>query len=180
MPWCWTSLSFGKCTEMTNLRYFTRLFSVILHYTMVINTLRPRENGRHFADDIFKCIFTNENLWISIKFHWSLFPRVQLTIFQHRFKKWLGDDQATSHYMNQWWLDYRRVYASLGLNELKYTFSIHGIQISVTLFKIHRGIIWDSLFSNQLYIYKHHMIATVLRWIFRWWVFKSFSRHIVE
>ena len=30
----------------------------------------------------------------------------------------LGADQATSHYLNQWWLDYRRIYASLGLNEL--------------------------------------------------------------
>ena len=27
-------------------------------------------------------------------------------------------DQATSHYLNQWWLDYRRIYASLGLSEL--------------------------------------------------------------
>ena len=32
-----------------------------------INTLRPRQNGRHFADDIFKCIFLNENVWIPIK-----------------------------------------------------------------------------------------------------------------
>ena len=32
-----------------------------------INTLRPRHNGRHFADDIFKCIFLNENAWIPIK-----------------------------------------------------------------------------------------------------------------
>ena len=32
-----------------------------------INTLRPRQNGRHFADDIFKCIFFNENVWISLK-----------------------------------------------------------------------------------------------------------------
>ena len=31
------------------------------------NTLRPRQNGRHFADDIFKCIFLNENVWIPIK-----------------------------------------------------------------------------------------------------------------
>ena len=27
-----------------------------------INTLRPRQNGRHFADDIFKLIFLNENV----------------------------------------------------------------------------------------------------------------------
>ena len=30
-------------------------------------TLRPRQNGRHFADDMFKCIFLNENLWIPIE-----------------------------------------------------------------------------------------------------------------
>ena len=32
-----------------------------------LNTLRPRQNGRHFADDIFKYIFLNENVWIPIK-----------------------------------------------------------------------------------------------------------------
>ena len=51
--------------------------------------------------------------------HWSLFLGVQLTIFQHWLRWWLGADQATSHYLNQWWLDYRRIYASLGLNEFK-------------------------------------------------------------
>ena len=33
---------------------------------LLLNTLRPRQNGRHLADDIFKCIFRNENVWISI------------------------------------------------------------------------------------------------------------------
>ena len=32
-----------------------------------LNTLRPTQNGRHFPDGIFKCIFLNENVWISIK-----------------------------------------------------------------------------------------------------------------
>ena len=32
-----------------------------------VNTLRPRQDGRHFPDDIFKCIFFNENVWILIK-----------------------------------------------------------------------------------------------------------------
>ena len=27
-----------------------------------VNSLRPRQNRRHFADDIFKCIFLNENV----------------------------------------------------------------------------------------------------------------------
>ena len=33
----------------------------------VVNTLRPRQNGRRFADDTFKRIFLNENDRISIK-----------------------------------------------------------------------------------------------------------------
>ena len=32
-----------------------------------LNTLRQRQHGRHFADDTFKCIFLNENVWIPIK-----------------------------------------------------------------------------------------------------------------
>ena len=32
------------------------------------NTLRPRQNGRLLADDVFKCIFLNENVWILLKF----------------------------------------------------------------------------------------------------------------
>ena len=29
---------------------------------MTLNTLRLRQNGRHFPDDIFKCTFLNENV----------------------------------------------------------------------------------------------------------------------
>ena len=43
-----------------------------------VNTLRPRHNGRHFADDIFKCIFLNENAWISLKISLKFVPRVQI------------------------------------------------------------------------------------------------------
>ena len=39
------------------------LETVLKHF----NRLRPRQNEQHFADDIFKCIFFNENVWISIK-----------------------------------------------------------------------------------------------------------------
>ena len=39
------------------------------------NTLRPRQNGSHFADDIFKCIFLNENIWISIKISLKFVPK---------------------------------------------------------------------------------------------------------
>ena len=29
--------------------------------TVSVNSLRPRQHGRHFPDDIFKCIFLNES-----------------------------------------------------------------------------------------------------------------------
>ena len=41
----------------------------------LINTLRRRQNGRHFADDIFKCIFFNENVWILIKISLKFVPK---------------------------------------------------------------------------------------------------------
>ena len=39
-----------------------------------VNTLRPRQNGRHFADDTFKCIFLNENVWIPIEITQKFVP----------------------------------------------------------------------------------------------------------
>ena len=38
------------------------------------NTLRPRQNGRRFADDTFKCIFLNENVRISFKISLKFVP----------------------------------------------------------------------------------------------------------
>ena len=40
-----------------------------------VNTLRPRQNGHLFADDIFKCISLNENIWISIKISLKFVPK---------------------------------------------------------------------------------------------------------
>ena len=39
------------------------------------NTLRPRQNGRRFADDTFKHIFLNENVRISIKISLKFVPK---------------------------------------------------------------------------------------------------------
>ena len=40
-----------------------------------INTLKSRQNGHHFADDIFMCIFLNENVWIRIKISLKFVPK---------------------------------------------------------------------------------------------------------
>ena len=46
-----------------------------------VNTLRPRLNGCHFADDIFKCIFLNENVWIPIKISLKFVPKGPINNF---------------------------------------------------------------------------------------------------
>ena len=49
-----------------------------IYCTILLNTLRQRQNGRHFADDIFKCIFFYENAWISLKISLKFVPKVRI------------------------------------------------------------------------------------------------------
>ena len=51
------------------------LLAAILSRPQCVNTLRPRQNGRHFPDDIFKWIFLNENAWISIEISLKFVPK---------------------------------------------------------------------------------------------------------
>ena len=46
-------------------------------YDFMFNTLRPRQDGRHFSDEIFKCIIVNENAWILIKISLKFVPKVR-------------------------------------------------------------------------------------------------------
>ena len=46
-----------------------------------INTLRPRQDGRHFVEDIFECIFLNENVWISLNISPKFVPMVRINNF---------------------------------------------------------------------------------------------------
>ena len=39
-----------------------------------VNTLRTRRNSRNFPDDIFKCIFLSEKVWIPIKISLKFVP----------------------------------------------------------------------------------------------------------
>ena len=134
-------------------------------WPLILNTLRPRRNEQHFAEDIFKRIFFNENVWILIQISLKFVPNgpinnipalvkimswrrsgdkplsepmmvslpTHICVTRPQWVKELWDkitpipqvghlhkiSQATSHYLNQWWLVYQRIYASRGLNELR-------------------------------------------------------------
>ena len=62
----------SQCRNMADLA--VHISWDILH--MALNTLRPRQNGHHFPDDIFKWIFLNENVGILIKISLKFLPKV--------------------------------------------------------------------------------------------------------
>ena len=83
-PLYWPSSGmFGLNTKgLTVLK--VRAFSAVLnaaywtakcHSYLMVNTLRPRQNCRRFADDNFKRIFLNENVRISIKISLKFVPK---------------------------------------------------------------------------------------------------------
>ena len=88
---------------------------------MTFNTLR--QNGRHFADDVFKCIFLNENVWISFMISLKFVPNVpinnipalvQIMAWHRSGDKPLSEPIIVSLLTH--------IYASLSLNEFKSVF----------------------------------------------------------
>ena len=69
------------------------------HHPGLFITLRPRQNGRHFPDDIFKCLFFNENVWISINISLRCVPKGPVTnipaLVQIIAWRWLGDKRMS-------------------------------------------------------------------------------------
>ena len=73
----------GKLSKLdleldTELGHHFLIWCVIYLSQSPFNTLRPKQKGWHFLDDIFKCIFLNENVWISLKFSLKFVPRVPI------------------------------------------------------------------------------------------------------
>ena len=65
MPQWVNSLTFSEATRYP-------------HSFCSVNLLRPRQNSRYFEDDIFTCIFLNENLWILINVSLKFVPKEEI------------------------------------------------------------------------------------------------------
>ena len=57
----------NRCNDGSEWRVIWPIIMQLYYIYWYVYTLRPKQNGRHFADHIFKCIFLNENTWIPIK-----------------------------------------------------------------------------------------------------------------
>ena len=89
---------------------------VLTHWLLKLiarnNTLRPRQNGQNFPDDIFKYIFLNETIWILNTIRLNFVPTGPgngLALTRHQAIIWTNDGLG-------WW----RIFVSCSLNELRY------------------------------------------------------------
>ena len=94
--------------------------SVKIWWIAFLNILRQRQNGCHFADNIFKCIFFNENVWILIKISLKFDPKgpinnipalVQIMAWRHPGDKPLSEPMMvnlSTHICVSWpqWVKY--------------------------------------------------------------------------
>ena len=62
--------------KIINVLLYSRSLTVIV--MCLFNTLRPRQKGSHFTDDVFKCIFLYENVWIQIWISLKFVPKGQI------------------------------------------------------------------------------------------------------
>ena len=72
------------------------------HYNMV-NTLRPKQNGGNFENNI--TIVEGNVLNLDSDFNETSFPGCPILIRSAFFRQWLGIKQAPDHYQHQWWPD---------------------------------------------------------------------------
>ena len=75
------------------------------------NTSSLRQNGRH-PDDIFKCIFLNKNVWISIRISLKFVPKVPIdnkaSLVQIMAWHWIGNKPLFEPWPIQIWQAYQQ------------------------------------------------------------------------
>ena len=94
-----------------------------------------------------------------LTFHWRSLLRVQSTISQHWFRWW----SATSHFLNQWWLVYWRIYTPLGINDLLHWQTLHMLLIARAKWRPYTTVVCMCRIdiSHETYRHKHcHLFET--------------------
>ena len=122
----------------------------------------PEKNGRHFPDDIFKLVFLNAKCGILMKISLQYVPRGQIKNIAALVQIMAWRRPGASYHLNQRWLAYRRIYASLGLNEIfrcRVPLKFHTKYLIHTLKDvdfIHRWQFKGSLISELINVFETH------------------------
>ena len=138
---------------------------------MVVYTLRPRQNRRQFADDTYKCIFLNENVWIPIRISLKFVPKGPINNMPALVQIMAWRRSGDKPLSGPMWLDYRRIYASIGLNELILKTYMYINQLWTLITKI-LYMIFMYLTYYAYTVYNIHVytldLATLLLISYRW------------
>ena len=71
----WSALNAGKVWIIKHRKMVQEHLEESNSYMWQLNTLKPKQNGRHFAANTFKHIFWNENIRILIKISLNFVPK---------------------------------------------------------------------------------------------------------
>ena len=92
---------------------------IMLTYQVEAEAKLPPCRRRHF-----QLHFLEWKVWISLQISLKCVPKARINTILALVPIMSGVDQATSYCLSQWWLVYWRIYASVGLNELKRTVAV--------------------------------------------------------
>ena len=70
-----SSYQYCGCCTCTSTGGKIKITALCRMWSQSVNTLRPRRDRRHFADDTFKCVFLNENERISLRISLKFVPK---------------------------------------------------------------------------------------------------------
>ena len=125
-------------------------------WTSALNKLRPRQNGRHFADDIFKCVFLLKNGSIPIKISPNFVPKCPFNNIPAlvRIMAW-----RRCHYLNQLCLVYLCIYVKCCMSLL----SCYPVDCFVCTTHTYNTLLATSTFGKTNSIYAHHQSNSIMR-----------------
>ena len=124
--------------------------------------------GRDKSAPISQMTFSNAFSWMSLKISLKFIAKVPINNIPAlvQIVAWIGTDQVTSHYQNEWWLDYWCIYASLSLNELiidKFWPSIvsksKSILLTVLPLLMVRLLLVGLIYLSHLVVYLSHLVV---------------------
>ena len=133
---------------------------------MILNTLRPRQNGRHLPDDILKCIFPNENVSISINISLKFILKCPINIIVAlvQILAWrrLGEKPSSERMMvillthiyvtGPQWVEIKLNYVANNTSTKDHSTMLKAVQLMVQITHIHNDTYYFT-FSRTLWFF---------------------------
>ena len=118
-------------------------------------TLRPSQNCRHFADDIFTCIF-DEDLWIPLNISLNFVPKARVNnvpaLVQIMACEWV------SEWVSEWVVYWFVFYSSPNHYDILVSVRCYHIYVYKETFPMKMHKFWLKFHSNLIWAYNQHLV----------------------